>query len=295
MRHFLTGATDSLSKHAAHLHLAALEISNGIKSGGFRSLVRGRGIELSGVREYLCGDDIRLIDWNVTARMERPFDQVLAEDHDVPIFLIVDRSASMFSGSNEKVRYAAAAECAALIVLAAELCGSPVGAVFFDGAMRFSCRPKYGRRHTMLLLSRLDEVSEIKQGSALKTALKGTSALLTNRSLIFIISDFRSAHWEEPFKLLVQAHTVSCIRISDPSEHELPPVGTVPFFDIESGTHRELPLSSERFRSAWRAAYHKRTEQLQTLCARYGASFLSVSTEESAVRSLTAFFSARTR
>ena len=295
MRHFLTGATDSLSKQAARLHLAALEISTGMKSGGFQSLARGRGIELSGVREYLCGDDIRLIDWNVTARMARPFVKQFAEEHDVPIFLVVDRSASMFSGSNGKVRYATASECAALLVLAAELCGSPVGSVFFDGAISFSCRPKYGRQHTMLLLSRLDEVSEVKEGSALKTALKGAATLLTNRSLIFIISDFRSAEWEEPFKFLLQKHWVSCIRISDPSERELPPVGTAPFSDIESGKLQELPLASGSFRAAWQAAYQKRTEALQRLCARYGASFLSVSTEDSAVRSLSSFFSSRAR
>ena len=131
MQQFLVGSRDSLSQKSSYLRLAAGRLAESMKSGGFRSLYRGQGIEFSGVREYLRGDDVRSIDWNVTARMGKPFVKMFEEEHELQIFLIVDRSSSMFIGSKGKVKYETAAETAALLTLAGELNESPVGAVFF--------------------------------------------------------------------------------------------------------------------------------------------------------------------
>lgn len=295
MRHFLTGTKDSLSKKAAYLRLQAAALSDSLKSGGFKSCRRGQGMEFSGVREYISGDDVRAIDRNVTARMARAFVKTFEEEHEIPVFLIVDRSASMFTGTNGRVKYNAAAECAALIALAGEISANPVGAVFFDGEITFSCRPEYGRMHTMSILARLDEISEIKQGSALSTAIKGAAKLLKNRALIFIVSDFRSAGWEDDFKLLAQKNDLTLIKIDNTIDEELPNAGSLPFCDTESTQQKIFPTSSKSFRTAWRTDFRERTERLRNLCTKYGAHFLSISTEEDAARTLSLYFASRSK
>ena len=162
MQNFLSGNKDSLSKKASYLRFSAKTLVENLKLGSFRSLYKGQGVEFSGVREYLRGDDVRAIDWNVTARMGRPYVKVFDEEHELQIFLVVDRSASMFCGVNGIVKYETVAETAALLALVAEASASPIGAVFFDGEIHFSCKPASGKERTMLLLSKLDKVEKIK-------------------------------------------------------------------------------------------------------------------------------------
>lgn len=293
MQQFLVGSRDSLSQKSSYLRLAAGRLAESMKSGGFRSLYRGQGIEFSGVREYLRGDDVRSIDWNVTARMGKPFVKMFEEEHELQIFLIVDRSSSMFIGSKGKVKYETAAETAALLTLAGELNESPVGAVFFDGGIHFSCTPQAGKLQSMHLLIRLNQVEKITQGSVLGNAITGAVKMLKHHSLVFVISDFRSAGWEEPFKLLAQKNDVAAIQITDSTDWEIPEIGSLPFVDSETGKRLVLPTLSSIFKSAWRDDYRRRSSKLQNFCAKHGAGWLSISTEEDVVRQLSNFFAAR--
>ena len=185
MEHLLSGSKDSLFQKATYLRIAARKLADSMKSGGFRSLYRGQGIEFAGVREYLRGDDVRSIDWNVTARMGKPFVKMFDEEHELEIFLIVDRSASMFTGSKGKVKYETAAEVSALLALAGEINECPVGAVFFDGKIHFSCVPEAGRERTMHILSKLDEFNGAVKGSVLGNAITGAVKMLNHHSLLF--------------------------------------------------------------------------------------------------------------
>lgn len=293
MQHLLAGSRDSLSQKASYLRVAAGCLADSMRTGGFKSLYRGQGVEFSGVREYLRGDDVRAIDWNVTARMGKPYVKMFEEEHELQIFLIVDRSSSMFIGSKGKVKYETAAEAAALLSLAAELNESPVGAVFFDGKIHFSSAPEAGRTQSMHLLTRLDEVDHTVRGSVLGNAMTGAVKLLKHHSLVFIISDFRAAGWEEPFKLLCQKNDVAAIRITDPTDWEMPEVGVSPFIDSETGKRLVLPTLSQVFKSAWRDDYRRRSSKLEKLCARHNAGCVSISTEEDVVRQLSVFFAAR--
>lgn len=293
MQHLLAGSRDSLSQKATYLRIAAGRLSDSMKSGGFRSLYRGQGIEFAGVREYLRGDDVRAIDWNVTARMGKPFVKLFDEEHELQVFLIVDRSASMFTGSKGRVKYETAAETAALLALAAEQNESPVGAVFFDGKIHFSCTPESGRERTMLLLTRLDEAGAPVTGSVLGNAITGAVKMLKHHSLVFVISDFRSSGWEEPFKMLAQKNDVAAVRIADSTDWELPEVGAFPFTDNETGVRMVLPTTSQTLKSAWRDEYRRRTARMENFCARHGAGFLSISTEEDPVHMLSNFFAAK--
>ena len=238
---------ETLIKKALYLRMIAADIADGMKSGNFRSLYRGQGVEFAGVRDYIRGDDIRTIDWNVTARMGRPYIKLFEEERELQLFLIVDSSRSMQleNASRQRTKYAAAAESAALLAIAGELNACPTGAVFFDGAIHFSCEPALGKENTMQILNHLDKLPPSTQsGSVLPNAITAAAKVLRKRSLVFILSDFRSSGWEKPLINLAQKNDVIAINIHDAFDEELPSLGTVKFIDIESGNTMSLPSSS---------------------------------------------------
>lgn len=262
---------DSLIKKATYLRIIAADLADGMKSGNFRSLYRGQGIEFSGVRDYIRGDDIRTIDWNVTARMGHPYIKVFEEERELQIFIVLDSSLSMQLENDKRSKYVQAAEAAALITIAAELNDCPIGAVFFDGEIHFSCKPRLDKSQTMMILTHLDKLPDHKvKGSVLGNALNGAGKLLKKRSLVFVLSDFRSSGWEKPLISLAQKNDVIAMRLHDKSDDELPSLGTVVFEDVESGIKMDLPSSSESFKKEWRKANELHLNRWQDFCYKHG-------------------------
>ena len=145
MNHILGEDRTALARRATLLHLSAISLAEEMRSGTFKSLYHGQGVEFSGVRDYLRGDDVRSIDWNVTARMGKPFVKLFEEERELTVFLVVDHSLSMNTVSGNRTRLEVAMECASLLSLASLQNASPVGAVLFNGEITFSCAPKAGR------------------------------------------------------------------------------------------------------------------------------------------------------
>ena len=262
---------DSLLKKASYLRIVARDLAEGMKAGSFRSLYRGQGIEFEGVREYIRGDDIRSIDWNVTARMANPYVKVFEEERELQIFNIVDSSESMRLETTNRTKYAVAAEAAALITIAAEINSCPAGTVLFDGDIHFSCKPKFDKQNTMTILQNLDRLPEItKKGSALASALNGAGKLLTTRSLVFVFSDFRSADWEKSLVALSSKHDVVAMWLHDSYDEELPELGTVVFEDVESGLKMDLPSSSESLKKEWKNYNNGLTNVWHDFCIKHG-------------------------
>lgn len=262
---------ETLIKKAAYLKIVAQDLADGMKSGNFRSLYRGQGIEFSGVRDYIRGDDIRTIDWNVTARMGRPYIKVFEEERELQIFIVLDSSLSMRLENDKRSKYATAAEAAALITIAAEINECPVGAVFFDGAIHFSCKPRLEKEQTMMILTHLDNLPEQQvKGSVLGNALTGAGKLLKKRSLVFVLSDFRSNNWEKPIIALAQKNDVVAIRLHDNADDELLTMGTVLFEDVESGIKMDLPSASESFKKEWRNFNELHTSRWKDFCVKHG-------------------------
>ncbi|MCQ2577122.1 MAG: DUF58 domain-containing protein [Treponema sp.] len=283
--------TDHLAKKSKLLRLNAQNLAEGMKLGNFRSLFRGQGIEFSGVRDYVRGDDVRSIDWNVTARMARPFVKVFEEERELQIFLVVDSSLSMKTGSRKRSKLECACEAASLITLASEINSSPVGMVLFDGATSFSCVPRTGREQIMHILNRLDksddkdsdsrqghsqghsqEILESSQkGSALGQAISVASRMLNKRSLVFILSDFLVAPelYQKQLGILSQKNDVIAIRLTGDSDKSLPKFGTVPFMDVESGETLRLPTGSRRFEKEWAADYQRREKIWHDFCIKH--------------------------
>ena len=262
---------DSLLKKASYLRIVARDLAEGMKSGNFRSLYRGQGVEFEGVREYIRGDDVRNIDWNVTARMANPYVKVFEEERELQIFLVVDSSESMRLEYNKKTKYSVAAESAALITIAAELNACPLGAVFFDGQIHFSCKPRSDKQNTMNILQHLDKLPEVMiKGSVLDSALNGAGKLLKTRSLVFVFSDFRSSDWEKPLLSLAQKNDVIAMRLHDHNDEELPKLGTVVFEDVEKKKKMDLPSSSEYFKKEWKAYNNSQINLWQAFCIKHG-------------------------
>ena len=289
---------ESLIKKALYLRLMAEDIADGMKSGNFRSLYKGQGIEFAGVRDYMRGDDIRTIDWNVTARMGRPFIKIFEEERELQIFLITDSSLSMQleTSRDRRTKYASAAETSALVAIAAEINACPTGAVFFDGAIHFSCEPALGKEQTMQILNHLDRLPEQPvAGSVLPNAISAAAKVLRKRSLVFILSDFRCGGWEKPLISLAQKNDVIAINIHDASDEELPSLGTVVFKDVESGIKMSLPSSSTAFKKEWRNYNEMNQTRWQDFCIKHGVMPVVLDTKTEPVQVLNQIFNRKAR
>ena len=268
--------TDHLAKKSKLLRLNAQNLAEGMKLGNFRSLFRGQGIEFSGVRDYVRGDDVRSIDWNVTARMARPFVKVFEEERELQIFLVVDASLSMKTGSRNRSKLESACEAASLITLASEINASPVGMVLFDVVTSFSCIPRTGREQIMHILDRLDKADNREnktqeKGSALGQAISVASRMLNKRSLVFILSDFLVSPelYQKQLGILAQKNDVIAIRLTGDFDKSLPKFGTVPFMDVETGQTMRLPTGSQRFEKEWTTDYQRREKIWHDFCIKH--------------------------
>ena len=292
----LLANTFSLSQKATALRLMSHSIAKSLQVGNFRSFYKGRGVDYAGAREYLYGDDIRTIDWNVTARMTKPYIKLFEEDKELIVFLLVDRSASMETGSGAKSRIETATEAAALVLFASMQNSSPIGAVLFNGETEFSCKPKTGKDHAMVLFSKLDaRPVRTKQGTSLAHALRGSSILLRNRSLVLIFSDFRCSGYEKELSLLAAKHDVIAITIQDPSDFSLPQIGMIDFFDPETQVKKALPTISKTFQKEWAAHNQRHFERWKSFCLKHGVETIVLSTDTDPSQELIRYFSTRSK
>ncbi len=283
-----------LSSKASALHLATHSIAHGMRSGSFRSMYSGRGFEFAGVRDYLQGDDVRTIDWNVTARMGRPYIKLYNEERELIIFIILDASLSMKNSGFSKgpSPFQVGTELATLLYLAGLQNNSPLGGVFFDGIIRYSSVPHTGKNQCMYLISQLEALSQQdNQGTALPGAIRGASKILKNRSLVAIISDFKCGGYEDELARLGQKHDVVAFRITDPMESNLPAIGTLSFVDPETQKKQRFSTSSSRFQKEWKEYNKNHIERWQQTCSRRGVTPVVIGTDQDYIQELIRFFS----
>ncbi len=283
----------SISEKARYLKLAAFNLSEGMRTGSFRSCFRGQGMEFDGVREYAAGDDIRSIDWNVTARSGKPFVKMYREERELTVFLVVDDSLSMTTGTADRSRREAALEASALLAFACEYNASPVGSVVFDGSVGRVFKPRTGRDHLMSMLSDLERRERVSTGSALAGAIGGASRVLRSRALVVIISDFRASGYEKEFGILSRRHDVLAVRVTASCDTRLPSAGFLSFRDPESAFIRDYPTSSRAFRLYWERENREAITRWEQRCLRLGVSPLILPVEQDTGMVLARFFSGR--
>jgi uncharacterized protein (DUF58 family) len=281
--------------------LLARTLADDLLSGDYRAVFRGQGIEFDEVRRYEIGDDVRSIDWNVSARFGTPYVKMYREEREMTVCVIIDNSCSMhtpggnlsesaFSGVN---RYEQAVLSAALIAFSAEQAGSRLSTIFFDKEIGKIIPPRKGRSHTMAVISAALEARPLGKGSGLGKALTGAGRLLKRRSLVIIISDFLCVDWEHEIGDMSRKHDVISIKISGPIDKEMPRSGLLTIEDPETGLKLRASASFSSFRSAWASWHEERTKLWEAICRRQGTAYLELSTADDAPAVLMRFFRGR--
>jgi uncharacterized protein (DUF58 family) len=210
------------------------------------------------------------------------------------MFFIVDRSLSMETGSSNLTRLNLASETGALLLLAANSNSCPVGCVFFDGKINFSCMPKNSLDQTMLILSKFAQrEDDVTEGSALASAIKGAEQILKNRSMIFILSDFRCPDYQDNLARLAQKHDVVAIRFTDANDFELPDFGMVQVQDPETKATKIFPSFSTSFKRAWRENSNNVLDRWKYMCKKNGVIPLTISTADDPALRLSRFFAVK--
>jgi uncharacterized protein (DUF58 family) len=271
---------------------------DGLLHGDYRSLFHGFGIDLADLREYQFHDDVRHIDWNVTARLQTPYVRVYNEDRDVTAWFLIDLSPSVSFGSEQVQKRSVAIEFVTVLARLLSRHGNPVGALLYGDRVDTVIPARGGRRHVLHILGRMLSRPERRRSEAtnLKDLLQTGRQVIPRRSLVFIVSDFISTPgWEEPLALLVRRHEIVAVRLYDPLEMELPDLGLVVFQDAETGELEWVDTHDRSFRKRFAAAAGRREKALRSAFGRAGVDALELSTGDDLVDAILRFADLRKR
>jgi uncharacterized protein (DUF58 family) len=266
---------------------------NSIFGGEYQSAFKGRGMEFSEVREYIYGDDIRQIDWNVTARTGDPFIKKFEEEREQTLMLCVDISPSGVFGSQGQSKMELAIEICAVLAFSAIKNGDKVGLVLFTDEIEKVIPPKKGRLHVLRLIRELLTTEPEGQGTYISEALSYINRLLNRRAIIILASDFQDNHYDRQLKITNRKHDLVNIFINDKLEDELPDLGLIPLKDAETGEEILVDTSSEKVRNEYRQKRRQQKEELRNQSLRRKIDMIEVETNASYIRPLIAFFRRR--
>lgn len=250
-------------KKVRQIEIRTNRLVNEVFAGEYESVFKGRGIEFAEVREYAPGDDVRTIDWNVTARFGKPFVKQFIEERELTVMLLVDISGSENFGSVARIKREVVAEVAALLAFSAIVNNDKVGYLAFSNQIEKFIVPKKGRRHVLRVIREILYSKAEQRGTNLKKALEYLGQVLTKRSVVFIISDFWDEGYEQVLRVVQKRHDVIAIAISDPREQEIINVGLIEVEDSETGEHLLMDTSSRRYREKVAKRFQRLREEKQ--------------------------------
>jgi uncharacterized protein (DUF58 family) len=277
------------------LELRTRGLVNARFAGEYKSVFKGQGMEFAEVREYQPGDEVRAIDWNVTARMRRPFVKRYVEERELTVLLVVDCSGSANVGTGKRFKREVAAEVAAAFALLAVRTNDRVGAVLFTDKVDLTIPPRKGRRHALRVLRDVLTYEGSAQTTNLASALSYARRAMRHRSVIFVLSDFVSPPFEKELRLLARRHDVVAVTLEDPGERVLPDIGVTRLVDPETGESIEIDTSDEAVRSFFTRAVVAEREARRKMFRGLAVDEIVIRTEGDIARPLVAFFRARER
>ena len=291
-------ATDLLKK-VRKIEIRTKALSHQIFAGEYHSAFKGRGMAFSEVREYMWGDDVRNMDWNVTARMNAPYVKVFEEERELTVVLLVDVSRSGAFGTKVRTKRELIAEIAAVLSFSAMLNNDKVGALLFSDKVEMFIPPKKGRTHFLHIIREIIEFSPESSGTDISEALRFLTGALKKKCTAFLLSDMLDTdpaglpRWEDAMKVAASRHDISVIRISDPRELVLPNVGLVNVKDSETGVSSWVNTSSRKVRDSYAAWARRTRESALAVLRRYNVDSVEISTADDYVRSLVSLFQKR--
>ena len=285
--------TRELLKKVRKIEIKTKGLSRHLFSGEYHSAFKGRGMSFSEVRAYQYGDDIRNIDWNVTARTGDPFIKVFEEERELTVMLLVDVSQSAFFGTTTQLKRELITEICAVLAFSATQNNDKVGAILFSEGIEAFIPPKKGRQHILRIIRELIDIEPGKQGTDIGQALEYFNNVIKKRSICFLCSDFQANSYETPLRIAARKHDLVGIHLFDPREVDLPNVGLIRAHDAETGRMGWIDTSSKRIRQRFSESFRQKEERFQTSFRRNGADTLSIQTGESYVNVLLQFFKKR--
>jgi uncharacterized protein (DUF58 family) len=286
---------EEVTHEVRRLEITTRHLVRDIVAGEYSSAFRGRGVEFAEVREYQPGDDIRTIDWNVTARLGSAYVKRYLEERELTVVFVVDRSASGGFGSRVRTRSDLAAEVVAVLAFAAARNNDRVGLLLATDRVEAYTQPRKGRRHALRVMCELLAFTPEARGTDLDIPLSTLESSLRRRAVVFVVSDFLATGYEPALARLARRHDVVAIQIVDPRERELPDVGLVTLWDPETGDWRVVDTADRRVRERFAERAQAFDRALERMLAERGADLLRLETGRSYAEPLLAFFRRRER
>jgi uncharacterized protein (DUF58 family) len=288
------GIPRELLKKIRKIEIYTSKLVNDQLAGQYQSVFKGRGMAFSEVRQYLPGDDVRLIDWNVSARMNEPYVKLFVEEREMTVILLVDMSASGLFGSLSQSKREVAAEVAALVAFSAIKNNDRVGLIIFTDGVELFVPPKKGKKHVLRVISEILTFEPRSARTDLRAGLDFMGRIARRRTVAFLVSDFLAEGWSQALRIATRKHDLVPVVIGDPMEEQLPDLGFVCFEDFETGEVIEFDTGGPERVEYAREVQRRRIEREQAL-KRMSVDFVNVRTDKPYVDALVAFFRARER
>tara|TARA_B100000965_G_C19593456_1_gene759018 strand:- start:220 stop:1143 length:924 start_codon:yes stop_codon:yes gene_type:complete len=292
--------TRHILKQVRQIEIRTNRLVTDAMAGAYHSVFKGMGMDFEEVREYSPGDEVRTIDWNVTARMGRPFIKKYREERELTLMLAVDVSASGDFGSGARSKRELAAEIASILAFAAAKNNDKVGLLLFTDQIELFIPPKKGRRHILRIIRDILFFTPERKKTDIPHALSYLNSLLKRKAVVFLISDFLRNDGEGENLDMLRAlrtthrrHDLNCITIHDPREHTLPNLGILTLEDAETGAQIDINTGSEKVRKAYAMANHTRSEALKKQLLQHGIEGFMASTDRPYIQDLRKFFERR--
>lgn len=284
-----------LVKKIRQIQIAASRMVNTSFAGQYESVFKGRGMQFEEVREYVPGDDVRSIDWNVTARAGKPYIKRFTEERELTVIFLVDLSASGDFGTREKLKNELAAEFCAVLAFAAIRNNDKVGLILFTDQIELFIPPKKGTRHVLRLIRELLAFRVPNKTTDIPMALDYLGRVIRKRATVFLVSDFLAGGFSRPLSLLNKRHDIVAVPVRDRAEIQMPRAGLIEFADAETGAVRMVDASSAAFQKQFRLQYDKRAAELQGMFRFANVDSISIQTDKPYINDLISFFHMRHR
>jgi len=285
--------TKELLKKVRKIEIKTRRLSDHVFGGEYHSTFKGRGMTFSEVRQYQFGDDVRNIDWNVTARYNEPFVKVFEEERELTLMLMVDISGSEFFGTQEQFKNEIITEIAATLAFSAMQNNDKTGLILFSDEIELYIPPKKGKSHVLRIIRELIEFKPKSNKTDIANALKFLSSVMKKKAIVFVLSDFIADNYRDTLKIASKKHDLTGIRIYDKAEENIPNLGMVQMQDQETGELLLVNTGSKSVRNQYYSYHRERVDYFTESFTKSGAGALSTRVDESYVKKLLGYFKRR--
>jgi len=285
--------TKELLKKVRKIEVKTSRLSDHIFGGEYQSNFKGRGMTFSEVRAYQFGDDVRAIDWNVTARYNEPFVKVFEEERELTVMLMADVSGSEHFGTTQRFKKEIVTEISATLAFSAIQNNDKVGLILFSDQIELFIPPKKGKSHVLRIIRELIDFKTRSKKTNIAQAFKFLFNVMKKKAIVFVLSDFMDEDYEKTFKIVGNKHDVTGIRIYDEKDESIPNLGMVPMFDAETGKVQLVNTASKKVRMAYHLHAKRRLDYFRSTFKKSGSGTLDIRVDEDYVKKLLGYFKHR--